>query len=317
MITWVKNHMQYYWKRWTKHRCPNGNPQALHSHAIYILPSKFGLVFGVAVLSLFTGAINYQMSTIFLMTFLLGVIGLVSAWEAHSNLKDLSIKLISIEDTEQEKPAQITLLLQPNYKIRYGLEFQWGNQSTIRVEKVPKEGLEFFSPIVTTQRGYFSIPPLIISSLYPFGLFRVWSYIYFDAHYYVYPQPVDPGFWPQTYPKPNSKHKELPGDEEFYDLKQVENPWVQANLIAWKIAAKEQGWYLKTQDSNEGECWLFKLSDTPQADLETKLQHLSFWLQSAEANHYLYGLELSQPSTNFSCGAYYLQQCLRQLATYQ
>jgi hypothetical protein len=39
------------------------------------------------------------------MTFLLAVIGLVSAWEAHANLKEISLKLISVEDTQQGKPA--------------------------------------------------------------------------------------------------------------------------------------------------------------------------------------------------------------------
>lgn len=306
-----------YWSRWTQKRAPTGNPQTLRSHSIYILPSKFGLIFGFAVLSLFTGAINYQISTIFLMTFLLGVIGLISAWEAHSNLKGLSIKLISIEDAEQDKPVQIILLIPPGYKLRYGLEFQWNNQSAIHVETIIKEGMEFSAPLETTNRGYFTLPPLVVYSLYPFGLFKVWSYFYFDAQYYVYPRPVDPGFWPEIYPKPNSKHKDQTGDEEFYDLRQVENPWIQANLIAWKIAAKDQGWFLKTQDSNEGECWLFKLSDTPQVNLETRLQYLSFWLQSAEANHYLYGLELSKPCDNYSRGTLFLKECLRQLAVYQ
>lgn len=44
----------------------------------------------------------------------------------------------------------------------------------------------------------------------------------------------------------NKRKTDSHGDNEYYDLKQVDNPWIQPNLIAWKIAAKGQGWYLKT-----------------------------------------------------------------------
>ncbi len=186
-----------------------------------------------------------------------------------------------------------------------------------RFEKIPAEGIQIILPIETTSRGYFPLPRIVISSLFPFGVFRVWAYAYFEEHYYVYPQPVDPGFWPDSYRDQNLTTKHTQGDEEFYDLKQVENPWKSPNLIAWKIAAKGQGWYLKTMNSNEVECWLFRLSDLPEKDLESKLQNLSYWLQTAELNGQIYGLELASSQTRLSHGKEHLQHCLRQLALYE
>lgn len=109
----------------------------------------------------------------------------------------------------------------------------------------------------------------------------------------------------------------MSGDEELYDLKQVENPWIEPKLIAWKIAAKGQGWYLKTMASSEVDFWLFKLNDLPSQDVELKLQNLSYWLQTAESNNLIYGLELTPSSpTRLSHGITHLQYCLRQLALY-
>ncbi len=316
MIEHIRNKIHDYWYLWINKRSALTNPQILSQQNIYILPSGFGWIYGLLLLSLFSGAINYQISTVFLMTFLLAVIGLVSAWEAHGNLKELSIKLISIEDAQQGKPAQITLLIHSSTAIRFGLSFQLINQPPTRLEQIPPEGIQFILPIETEKRGYFPLPRITISSLFPFGIFRVWGYARFDAHYYVYPTPISPEFWPNPVSNQNKKIKHTSGVDEFYDLKQVENPWLQPNLIAWKIAAKEQGWYVKTRDSNEGEFWLFSLNDLPANTVETKLQHLSYWLIHSELNHYIYGLELAKSPIHFARGKEHLQHCLRQLALY-
>jgi uncharacterized protein (DUF58 family) len=313
----VRKKFNRYWERWVKKRNRLGDPQTVHSRNLYILPSGFGWAYGIVVVTLFFGAINYQISTMFLMTFILAIMGLISAWEAHGNLKNLSFQFISIDDAQQETPAKITLLIEANNKIRFGVDFQIALQAKIRLEKIPPEGLQFVIPIETAARGYFQLPPITISGHFPFGIFGVWSYVYFDEHYYVYPKSVNPGFWPNPCSDQNIKMKHAPGDEEFYDLKQVENPWAVPNLIAWKIAAKGQGWYLKTMDSNEVDYWLFKLNDLPTKDLELKLQYLSYWLQTAELNNQIYALELTASPTEFSHGKTHLQHCLRQLALYQ
>lgn len=306
-----------YWTQWIKKRIQPANPQRLHAKNIYILPSGMGWAYGLLVVSLFTGAINYQISMIFLMTFLLAVIGLVSAWEAHANLKELSVQFISVEDTQLGTPAQLTLLIRTQQKIRFGLEFQVGKQAKIRVEQISGQGQQITLPIETSSRGYFLMPPIIVSSPFPFGIFSVWSYVFFNEHYYVYPQPVDPGFWPLPVAQEDSKESNSFGQDELYDLKQVENPWVQPNRIAWKIAAKGQGWYLKRMSNTTAEYWLFRLRDLPTGDLESKLQHLCYWLQTAEVNGYVYGLELGSLPIKYDQGMEHLKQLERQLAMYQ
>ncbi|MGQ3887683.1 hypothetical protein ACQUW5_01470 [Legionella sp. CNM-1927-20] len=302
--------------KWFKARNQKGNPQEFGSKNIYIVPSAFGWAYAFVLITLFTAAINYQISLIFLMVFLLSLIGMGSAWEAHANLKGLALKLLAIDDTEEESLARIHLSIQPNKKMRYCLSLQCRQQEPIAIEEAQLDAFKFILPLKTRQRGCFKLPSIKITSFYPLGLFKVWSYAYFDEQFYVYPKPVFPGFWPTPVSVLDKNQVALAGDNEVYDLRQVENPWAQPNLIAWKIVAKEQGWYIKTMDSTKGDYWLFQLQDLPAMDLEGKLRYLSYWLQAAEANNDLYSLKLGMLTTKFSHGKLHLQQCLRQLATY-
>lgn len=316
MIRQIKNTGYHFWVNWAKKRIKKDNPQILNAKTVYILPSGFGWIYCLVVLSLFTGAINYQISTIFLMTFLLALIGLISAWETHTNLDGMSIQFVSIEDAQQGSAAQLKLFIQPQQKISFAIEVEVNKQPKVRLEKIPSQGLSIILPIATNARGFFCLPRIIVSTQFPLGIFRAWSYVYFEADYYVYPQAIDPGFFPIPVAHSDNKNQISSGEDELYDLQEVDNPWVQPNRIAWKIAAKGQGWYLKTMSSSRGEYWLFRLSDLTKGDLETKLGQMSYWLYAAEAKGVLYAMELGHLQPYFSQGEEHLKSLLRQLAIY-
>lgn len=172
MIRQIKTKVMAYWEEWIAKRISKTNPQILGSQNIYIIPSGFGWAYGVVVLSLFSGAINYQVSTVFLMSFILAIVGFISAWEAHANLKGLSIKLVSVEDTYEGMPAQVRLLIQSNNRMHFGLDFRLNNQSVTRLEKIPPQGLRFILPLATTRRGCYTLPKITISSFFLLACFR-------------------------------------------------------------------------------------------------------------------------------------------------
>jgi len=315
VIRALKQHFFNQFNQWMKRRHLPGNPQYFNAKNVYIIPSSFGWAYAFVLFTLFCGAINYQISLVFLMVFLMALMGLGSAWQGQANLKGLTIKLLSIEDTYEGKPAQIHLLIFSQQK-RFNLELEAAKQASVTLEKIETQALPCSLLLETNKRGYFTLPPLKISSVFPLGLFKVWGYVYFEEKYYVYPEPVNPDFWPGPVPSPLSNAQEPAGDDEVYDLKQVENPWAQPNLIAWKIAAKDQGWYVKTMSKPIGNYWLFKLDDLKEKNLEKKLRYLSYWLLTAEQQGDFYSLQLNNAPTKFGRGNQHLQRCLRQLAIY-
>ncbi|AHE68034.1 DUF58 domain-containing protein [Legionella oakridgensis] len=314
----LKTRLTQQLQNWIKKRSPSGNPQCLSSRHLYILPSAFGWGYVIVLLTLGIGAINYQLNPAFLLIFLMMIIGILNLWQNHRNLQGLCIRCLAVDDAEQGQPANIKLLLSVEAEHRYALFLAFEESSIVHVEKISKEEQMIFLALKTPHRGHFKLPPLKIYSNYPLGLSRVWSYLYFDISYYVYPLAVSPGFWPA--PADNSiKTSPLlypTGDEELHELKSVINPWIQTSRIAWKISARGQGWYLKQMTSPGGEHWLFRLEELPSEDIEKRLQQLSYWIQTAEQLGHRYGLELNGTRIPLGAGKTHMQTCLRQLAMY-
>src|SRR4051812_49075445 len=67
---------------------------ALARRRIYILPTRFGAVFGVMVFAMLLGSINYGASLAFALTFLLAGLGLVVMHHCHNNLLGSEIKFL-------------------------------------------------------------------------------------------------------------------------------------------------------------------------------------------------------------------------------
>ena len=310
----LKNKFQ----QWVKKRAASGNPQTLKSKQIYILPSGFGVAFITVLITLAIGAINYQLNPGFMLAFFMVSLTLLAMWESHRNVKGLMIKCFAIKDTEQGKSARISFFIRHEKPQSYGLSFSFPGSDDISVESVTNKGTTIHLPLQTPIRGRFILPPLTVKSTFPLGLFNVWSTLFFEVEYYVYPAALSPGFWPEKDAALNESHdlSYRVGEEELYELKSVANPWIQTGRIAWKISARGQGWYLKTMTSPTGENWLFRIEDTASENVEINLQQLSYWLQTAEKQGHAYGLALNGSQTVISHGKEHLHDCLRQLATY-
>ena len=67
---------------------------ALKRRRIYILPTRFGIVFGVMVFAMLLGSLNYGASLGFTLTFLLTGVGLVVMHHCHNNLLGTTIKFL-------------------------------------------------------------------------------------------------------------------------------------------------------------------------------------------------------------------------------
>ena len=316
MIGRLINNFNNRWETWVRKRSLPGSQQVIDTRNLYILPTAFGWAYGVLVVMLLIGGINYQNNMIFLLTFMLALIGMVSACEAHGNILNLKIKFIAADDTFAGSETRASILFSADQQSRFGLYAKFKNQRNTHLGHIPIDEATFSIPVTQLTRGYFPLPPLIISSVYPFGIFRVWSYVFFDEHVYVYPLAKETGYWPPPDNNEQGNKSHSVGDDEYYDLKSVETPWADPKLIAWKIAAKGQGWFIKRMHSHEVDYWLFKLSNLTGHDIELKLSHLCYWLQTAEANNKIYALDINDTIIPYSHGKEHLQQCLRQLAVY-
>lgn len=284
---------------------------------LYILPSAFGWVFAFSMLGMFIGAINYQISTLFLFTFLLAICAMSSAIVAHKNLDNIRIRCLPIPLTAAFHTAEIEIECEPNHFSRFDLNATFlGEKPQAYVNYINGKVL-FSIRLCVKKRGRYSLAPIKIFTRYPLGLFTVWTWLLFKQEYIVYPEPLDTGNLHNKSINPQKKHTPSIEDDDLKELRQIENPWSNRSKIAWKIAARGQGWFMKQFESQVGEHSIFRLKDLPGNDVEKKLRQLSFLVLSADKRQEPYALQLENETVIPQLGEQHLQDCLTKLALYQ
>src|SRR5512145_1592415 len=69
----------------------------LDRRRVYILPTTPGLAFGVAVLLLLIGSINYSLQLGYLLTFLVASMAIVGMHSTHANLAQIVLRGVRVE----------------------------------------------------------------------------------------------------------------------------------------------------------------------------------------------------------------------------
>lgn len=78
-------------------RAPERMPVRIGRRRIYVLPTAFGLFYGVLVLAMVLGALNYNNNPALMLALLLGASGLASLIAAHLQLSGLQAEALSAE----------------------------------------------------------------------------------------------------------------------------------------------------------------------------------------------------------------------------
>ncbi|MBF0263729.1 MAG: DUF58 domain-containing protein [Gammaproteobacteria bacterium] len=284
---------------------------------IYILPTKEGYYFALTIILMVLAAINFSNNLIYLFTFFLIAIALLSMFYTQFNL--LGVKIHSQHATpvfcgeDMNVPIVIQQTLQ-KHKQSMAVQIKI-NDFSHQINYVDSAHLHFFQ-LKTTQRGYLDIPMVTISSTFPFGLFRAWSLVKLESKNLVYPQPLnyDSDLMGQSNSQ-SQREGTQKGDDEFFGLSQ----YIQGSSLKkvhWKMVAKEQGMYLK--DFVEGgralKQW-FDIRDFPgHIPFEKKLNFLCYLIQQANLQSMTYGLKLYHDQTVLGTGQLHYQHCLSLLA---
>ena len=86
-------------ERWAAHwarrrQGTDAHAVALQRRRIYVLPTRFGIVFAAMAFAMLLGSLNYGASLGFALTFLLAGLGLVVVQHCHNNLLGATIKFL-------------------------------------------------------------------------------------------------------------------------------------------------------------------------------------------------------------------------------
>ncbi len=298
---------------------PSKDRILLHNRRLYILPTRFGYLFGAMLMLLFLAAINYQNSMAFVLTFMLAALGIISLWQTHKNLLDLEVDLLSPRPVFNGEPLELLLNFKHhNNSFRYAVGVQYAGQPPAYVGLEPQGKAEALLKIPTRNRGQFKPKGLTVFTRYPTGLFHAWGWLKFDTPILIYPKPHSGVALQETMVEQHdgkTTTSTVEGDD-FAGLRE-HRKGESLRHISWKAYAQGKGLLTKTfQGHARPSLWIdwYQIQDKP---LEEKLSHMTALAILAENENQKYGLKLPGLIIEQNSGTAHKIACLYAIATFQ
>lgn len=295
-------------------------PIVLTQRRIFILPTGAGLLFAAVLAVMLIGAINYNLSLGHALVFLLAGVGIAGMVHTFRNLVALRLRPGRADPVFAGEIAHFPLHIEnPRREARIALEFAFvvAKVAGVRADIPPDGSATVLLSCPTTQRGRLDPGRITLSSHYPLGLFRAWSYPHPPLACVVYPQPIDTPLPPVAAIADKGYRQGASGQEDFSGLRERQ-PSDPPRHIAWKAAARDfpHRPLLVKQFAGgaDEELWLDWALTPADADGETRLSILAGWVLAAEARGARYGLALPACRIAPAQGHAHRNACLEALA---
>ncbi|MGH8040499.1 MAG: DUF58 domain-containing protein [Rudaea sp.] len=286
-------------------------PIRLDRHRIYVLPTRFGLMFSAVLLTMLLGALNYNNNPALLLTFLLGAAAYQSVFVAFRALDRLELRALRPEPCHAGDVMRISLHFHIVARPRHNLRLRSGDMQATFDLGIGAPAVYVEMP--TTQRGLLSQGRLRLSSEYPFGLFQVWSWLNPDVNALVYPRlEIDPPPLPLAGAASPRTGVRSDGDD-LAALRDYRPPDPPRN-IAWKASARHDELLVREFEIPSGGEAVLDFAGVRGLPYEARISRLAAWVCKAEAAHFPYRLILPDTRLGPALGADHRHACLRALA---
>jgi uncharacterized protein (DUF58 family) len=289
----------------------------LHRRRIYILPTRFGALFGVMTFAMLLGSLNYGTSLGFMLTFLLTGLGLVIMHHCHHNLLGTRIRFLGAAPVFAGERAELRIAVANDAGTpRYEIELEHHGHTAGPVDVAANSSATLQLGADAERRGWLRLERFAVVTRHPGRLFRSWTWVHMDARCLVYPRPA-----PVGRPLPRSTgtgigNATLRGDEDFAGLRAA-SAGDPPQRIAWKAYARNDLLLLKQFASGDREpCWL-DWDLLPELDAEQRLAQLARWCLDAEAEGRSFGVRLPGVARALGNGPHHLAECLEALALFE
>lgn len=295
----------------TRYRRPEPLPIELHRRRIYIVPTGFGLGFGVLLLVMLVGALNYTNNAALLLTCLLGAASITSMLLAFRVLDGLTLVAVRPEQAIAGQPITVHLTFRaerPRESVRVDLA---GQEQAFAIG-VPGEAEVVFH-LPTEKRGWQPLPRLRVWSTWPLGLFRAWSWLYPQQSVLVWPRPEAHGPAPR-HPDDDPSHRQLRDGDDLAALREY-RAGDPPRHVAWKASARHEGLLVKDfEQPRAHEEWRLDWRELGPLDHEARIARLARWVGEAHAQRRRYGLWLPSQEFTADSGSDHYARCMSALA---
>jgi uncharacterized protein (DUF58 family) len=289
----------------------------LAQRRVYILPTRHGLSFGLALILMLIGSINYNLSLGYVLTFLLAGLGVVSILHTFRNLVHLYVSAGRVSPVFAGEIAHFQIVFENTSSFaRHSLDVACGS-ARARFDVAAHRHRTVELGIRTEKRGSLPLARVTVDTRFPLGLMRAWSYVQPDMSVLVYPRPDAA---PLPVPDADSDTGDAlslnVGTDDFAGLRPYQ-PSDSPRHVAWKASARSEALLTKFFAGRaSSELW-FDWDSLPLAmGVEARLSRLARWVTLAEERGMRYGLRLPEAIVPLGEGFPHRERCLRELALF-
>jgi uncharacterized protein (DUF58 family) len=297
-------------------RTTAGGRAEIGARRIYILPTRYGMIYAALLMLMLLGAINYGNNPAHLLTFLLAALGSNAIYQTWRNLRGLRLTCLGAEPVFAGLPVRFRIDCDPGGRERPAIQLGFDDAEPALLDlKADSLAIAVSVPLPRLPRGLYQPGRLTISTQYPVGLFRAWCYVDCDREVLIYPRPgvawqpigdegerLDGGY-------------DGTGNEDFAGLRGYV-AGDQASRIDWKSYARDRGLNTRLFSGQAASPVWIDLEQAPGGDLETRLSALTRAVLDAEQEGRHYGLRLHERVLPPGAGPQHRHQCLRALAVF-
>lgn len=296
-------------------RIQQGDALRLNLRNLYILPSRFGLLWLAGAALLQVVGIQTQRNGTLLLSFLMLGLLLLALHLTHFNLQGLELRCGESRPGFADDPLLYPIQLHSScLREAISLRLAGGDgETTVRLAPGSRTvGLPWQCP----RRGLHGPGTVLIRSTAPLGLFVCWSRWQPASRQLVYPA-RRPGPVATAQPElsrpaaATAPGNGVEGTDQWEDLR-PQRPQDSQSRVAWKVLAQGRGRLTKTfRDPAASAPWLAPAQAVPR---EQALEHLSaaVWQRSLRGESF--GLALPDQTIAPGRGPEHRDRCLQALA---
>ena len=315
LATWRDDLMRYAERRLpalTRYRQAEPLPIRLHARRIYIMPTRFGLIFAVLLLAMLIGALNFNNNPALLLTLMVVATTMIGFHHNVGQLNHVELQGVSGDPVHAGQRMRLRLALSAKSSgERPQLVLDQDRCETRFV--LPAQGQCVAEiDVATTRRGRMPVGRFRLWTEYPFGITWAWSVLHPDTHVLVYAAPeavAQP--LPVGDPRMQGKRLRRPG-EDWHGLRE-HRAGDPPKHIAWKASARQERFLVKEFADPTSDALLLDWFDLA-LDKEARISRLTRWVLDARDRQLPFRLRLPEQTLGPGVGPVFAASCLRELA---
>jgi len=296
-------------------RGPMTPPFELEYRHVFVLPTSFGWGFGLMLVFMALGGLNFNNNMALMLVFLLGTVAQLTTLIAYRNLSGLTVDSVHADPVFCGEDAHFRVFVSNgDERQRFAVQAGFKKPQDCKDFKL-NSCQSFHLKRPTSDRGWYEMPSFRLETRFPLGFFKAWSWIFPQTRCLVYPSPAR-----NAPPLPKTGHghsgRAIKGDgDQVHGLRKYQ-PGDSIQRVAWRASARHDELYSLEMEAPREEACELDWDLLKGGDVETRLSILTAWVIAADHKQLSYSLKLPEEKVPIGSGINQRLKCLELLALY-